>query len=270
VAPAALWASRPVLGHWAAIASGLLVALHPRLLKTAEWVQPEHLTAALWLLFGGLLWRRHRVAAAVVLAFAYLTRPESALLLPLWWLYELVVDRRSWRSMAPATAIALALMLPYLVFLRATVGEWVLTGKSDWVHQQGRVQAASGRQAVSRERFDQLVNERRSAPEQARSGSAQLARDWGLRLFYAFDHLKNALGWPLFVLGWLGVAFHFRHRRDAARLYLPLTLLGLIPVVVVHARHVLPYVPTLLIAAVAAIQSATRLARGRGEARIVP
>ncbi|MCZ6508328.1 MAG: hypothetical protein O7A04_09825 [Acidobacteria bacterium] len=268
VVPAAMWASRPILGRPAAVAAGLLIALHPRLLKTAEWIQPEHLTAALWLVFGGALWRRQRLLAGAALGLAYLSRPEAALVLPLWWCYELAVDWRAWRRMLAASAVVLTLALPYLLHLRSSVGEWVLTGKTEWVYQLAQLEVRSDRQPVSREESRRLIADQPTLSAQMRHEPARKAAGYGERLLYAFDYLQDALGWPLFLLGWLGVGGQLWRQRETARLFLPLTLLLCIPVVVVHARHVLPYAPMLLVAAVAAGQSALRLARDRAVARM--
>jgi 4-amino-4-deoxy-L-arabinose transferase-like glycosyltransferase len=270
VVPVAMWASRPILGQHAAVAAGLLIALHPRLLKTAEWIQPEHLTAALWLAFGGALWRRQRLLAGAALGLAYLSRPEAALVLPLWWLYELVVERRAWRHMLAATAVVLALALPYLLHLRSSVGEWVLTGKTEWVYKLAQLEVREGGQPASREELRRVLDDLPTLSMQMRHEPAAFLAGYGKRLLYAFDYLKDALGWPLFLLGWLGVGGTLWRDGETARLFLPLVLLLCIPVVVVHSRHVLPYVPMLLVAAVAAAQSVLRLARDRGVARMSP
>ncbi len=85
-APLAVWAFWPLLGGRAAALGGLLVALHPRLLVTAERIQPEALSA-LCLLLVAALWARGRHGASVLAAaLGYLARPECIVLVPLVWL----------------------------------------------------------------------------------------------------------------------------------------------------------------------------------------
>jgi len=268
VVPAAAWATWPVVGPAASLWAGLLIALHPRLLRTAEWIQPEHLTALLWLVFGGLLWRGRRRSAAALLAFAYLARPEALVLLPIWWLYEMTRERQTWRQMIAATTVTVALILPYLILLRTTSGEWMVSGKSEWAYQQAQVQVTSDRQPVSRQELNRMSADSRSLVEHLSSDPIGFLRGYGRRWVYLLDHLRNALGWPLLVLGLVGAGVHLRAKPYAARFYLPLLLLPCIPIVVVHARHVLPYLPTLLVAAVAAVHCAIRLAVGCMKARI--
>jgi 4-amino-4-deoxy-L-arabinose transferase-like glycosyltransferase len=260
-APVAVWAAAPLLGWRAASLAGLLVALHPRLLKTAEWIQPEHLTAVLWLVFGGALWRRQWWLAGAALGLAYLSRPEAALLLPIWWLYEMLVERREWRRMVGASLLALGLAFPYLLHLRSAVGSWVLTGKTEWVYQLGQVETVGGRQPVAHDEYRRIVGATPGPLEHLRRAPGEFVGGYLHRLLYAADYLKDALGWPLFVLAWLGVGDALWRHRDAARLFLPLALLACVPIVVVHARHVLPYVPLLLLAAVESVRRGTELLR---------
>jgi 4-amino-4-deoxy-L-arabinose transferase-like glycosyltransferase len=266
-APAALWAARPLLGGHAALAAGLLVAFQPRLLKTAEWIQPEHLTAVLWLVFGGALLRRRRLLAAAALGLAYLSRPEAALLLPIWWLFELVVEPRAWRRMLVASILSLAIAAPYVLHLRSALGAWALTGKTEWVYQLGWVEVEGDRQPVAHQDYRRIVDATPGPTEHLRRSPGRFAAGYARRLVYAGDYLKEALSWPLFVLGWLGLGAALWRDRERARFFLPLALLVCVPVVVVHARHVLPYVPLLLVAAVAAAQLCVERLRGPTEVR---
>ena len=107
---------RSARGRWLA-AGGLLVALHPRLLVTAERMQPEALAALFLLLFCGWWWRDRPWGVAVAAAWAYLARPEAAALLVLVWIVVQVsiIGYVSWLQPATAVGGLLVLLLSWLL-----------------------------------------------------------------------------------------------------------------------------------------------------------
>lgn len=119
-----------------------LLAVHPGLVRSAASVLADSTYAALVATGAWLAWRalaRARrglfVAAAAVLAVAYLARPEAAVYLAGLFVAGVVIARHrgalgSWMpSMAAALGTAVLIAGPYLVFLRRTLGHWTLSGK---------------------------------------------------------------------------------------------------------------------------------------------
>ena len=112
---------RRLAGERAADAAVLLAAVHPALVKSSAQVLPETLAGAL--LLAWLVARRAGVAGALAGA-AYLARPEGVLLLPLG-LWRL--RRARLGALVRYAGVAVAVMAPALVALRAETGHWQLS-----------------------------------------------------------------------------------------------------------------------------------------------
>src|SRR5437867_217603 len=112
---------RRLAGKRAADAAVLLAAVHPALVKSSAQVLPETLAGAL--LLAWLVARRAGVAGALAGA-AYLARPEGVLLLPLG-LWRL--RRARLGALVRYAGVAVAVMAPALVALRAETGHWQLS-----------------------------------------------------------------------------------------------------------------------------------------------
>lgn len=258
--PAAMWAIAPLVGRRLALAAGLLVLVHPRLLVTAERIQPEALGAVWLLLFAGCWGRavlagtgsRRRSRAVgwaagvgVATAAAYLTRPEGILLLLWLWVVVAVHDRRRWRRWLAATAVAVLLSAPYLAYLHRVTGSWTITGKSDWVYRLGVIEAESGNRPIEIEALDDPSYQVGSALGHWRDEPRAAAAGYLRRLGFAARYLGEAVWWPLLIA--IGAAAAIAARRPALAGWLAAAgLLLVIPLGVVHARHVLPYLPLLL------------------------
>ncbi|MGE5835929.1 MAG: hypothetical protein ACM4AI_15720 [Acidobacteriota bacterium] len=125
-----LLAANPIYQRAAMVALSESTATTLALAAFALWLRiPDRSTSARWLLIGALV------------ALSYLSRPEGLLLLPLWALLDAFrsgLTPQLARRYALAAAAALAIVLPYLVYLHLQTGEWTLTGKT-------AVNLASGR-----------------------------------------------------------------------------------------------------------------------------
>jgi len=249
-APLLAWALGPLVGWRWSLAGGFFVALHPRLLVTAERMQPEALAAALLLLFGGW-WIRDRpwgVALAAVLA--YLTRPEAFMLLPLAGILALTNRAQPRRRWIAPIVVALLFALPYLLHLRQATGHWTVTGKAGWVYALGVAEAQEGNEPIAIEDLRQVEADVQSPWEHAWSRPGDFARGYARRLGLGLGYLGAAASWSVLVLGLLGLGVMARNRLRVGGLLIPLALLLIIPIGVVHARHVLPYLPVLVGAAI--------------------
>ena len=256
-APLAVWAFLPWLSRRWALGAGVLVALHPRLLVTAERIQPEALTALCLLLFAGC-WSRDRPwGVAIAVALAYLARPEAAFLLPLVALLALANEGRAARRWLAPIALAMLIALPYLLHIRSATGEWALTGKVHWVYVLGVLEARSGNEPVAPAALEAVEEEVDSPWEHMRRDPVAALGGYSSRLAYAVAYLGSAVWWPILALAGVGLVVSGRQGRPVGAVLLPLALLLLIPVSVVHARHVLPYLPLLFAAAVAGLSGIT-------------
>lgn len=125
-----LLAANPVYQRAAMVALSESTATTLALGAFGLWLRiPDRSTTARWLLIGALI------------ALSYLSRPEGLLLLPLWALLDAFhsgLTPQFVRRYALAAAAALAIALPYLVYLHVHTGAWTLTGKT-------AVNLASGR-----------------------------------------------------------------------------------------------------------------------------
>jgi hypothetical protein len=245
-APLVAWALAPLLApRWLLAAAGA-VALHPRLLLTAERMQPEALSALLLLLFAGWWVRDCPWGVAVASALAYLARPEAVLLLPLAWVVVLVANRPSWRRWLAPSALALLMVSPYLAHLRSATGQWTVTGKASWVYAMGVAEARQGDEPVPFEELRRLESELVSPWAHARQHPWAAASGYLGRLGRALGYLGSALWWPLLALAVVGVVDLWRAGAAVGGVLLPLSLVLALPVGVVFARHLLPYLPLLL------------------------
>lgn len=134
--------TRRLLGSRVAALTGILLAVHPALLRSSIAVLSET-TYTFWIVLGvwagwhGLSSSRpgSLAAAGVCFGLAYLTRPEGLLYLAgllLLTAWNAIRDKRL-RTLAPGGATALVGFLllagPYLIYLRHTLGYWTLSGK---------------------------------------------------------------------------------------------------------------------------------------------
>jgi len=119
-------AARRLVGEPAAVATALVAAVQPALVKSSAQVLPETLAGALLLgwLVASLAERPGRPATAGVLAGAtYLARPEGVMLVPLG-LWRL---RHRPRGALLYLAVAVLVMAPVLLALRIEHGRWQIS-----------------------------------------------------------------------------------------------------------------------------------------------
>lgn len=157
--------------------------------------------------------RRTGWAGGLLLGYAYLIRPEAALVGAGWWILHFVRTRRLPWSFPVA---ALVPVLPYLVFLRVQSGHWSLSAKG--VFLQRALEDRSLTQWLG------LVGENVST-------------------FGAL--LPGLIGWPLFLLAVLGL---WVGRGRWLVFLLPLLSMPWFDFRMV-ARYWIPYLPFLLLAA---------------------
>lgn len=264
-APLAAWAFWTLLGRRAAALAGLAIALHPRLLVTAERIQPEALAALCLLLFAAL-WARGRPGAAVLAAvLGYLTRPEGIVLVPLAWLASSARDRAAWRRLWAPTLVGVLLATPYLLHLRAATGGWTLLGKADWVYAMGVAQSRLRGGAVPLEALTATREEVRSPLSHLVASPGEAIGGYLDRSWRAAREVGRAAGWVVLALAGLGLYELWRRRRRLGPFALSLAPLAAVPLAAVAARHALPYVP--IFAALAAFGAVALVDRGSGRRR---
>ncbi|MFQ5699479.1 MAG: glycosyltransferase family 39 protein, partial [Myxococcota bacterium] len=257
-ASAAYVLSRDLCARRVAVAAGLLVAVHPRLVEAGAAVQSDGLHFALVVAAALAAWRalssasgRASLGAGAICGLAYLTRPEGllvGLVLAAWLAVDRARGARSWRSAARVAAgFALALTIvagPYLVAMRVETGTWRLTSKKEVGHM-----------------LDVTGTGRILSPgleETWRSRLRRLSRAW-------FEVLHDGLRavHPLYlVLILTGISWRRPRRMEA---YLLSFALALLPVLVglqlsygyVSRRH---WLPAVVLALPLAAQGIGRLA----------
>lgn len=259
-APASVWLVWGVLGclrrqargadrlvGWVA---GLLVCVHPRLLVTAERIQPVGLAAVLLILFVACWVRKSWWNMALVASLGFLARPELAILLPAGLLVILLDDRRAWRRMAGPALLALALSAPWLLHLKAATGEWALTGKVRWTYAMARLE---GEESVLSAKDVAAAEETmgRIGAHVLEDPMAATAGYFG-RLVEAVGHIARALYLPLFALAGLGL-WLLRRSSAGGPILVALSPVMLLPLGAVQARHALVWTPFLLAVAVAGL-----------------
>jgi hypothetical protein len=248
-APLAAWAFWGLVGGRAAALGGLFIALHPRLLVTAERIQPEALAALCLLLFAAL-WARGRPGVAIVAAaLGYLTRPECVVLVPLVWIVASVGDRAAWRRLWVPTLASVLLVAPYLGHLRTATGGWTLMGKTDWVYAMGVAQTRMTEEALPLEVLTATREEVGSPLEHLVDSPGEAVGGYVKRALMAARQLARAASWTLLALAVLGLVVLRRRERSLGAGLLPLAPLVAVPIVAVAARHVLPYVPVVAVLA---------------------
>lgn len=282
----------PSVARGAAVYTACFPALTILPLHWGTMTEPPYLV----LLFVGLYaahraWRegglRHHVLAGAALALAYLVRPEGALAFAgvvafLWaaaGLGERWRDRAWWVRFGGLVLAWLLVAGPYLLYLRAESGRWLLTGKVGVTLALGEGvldrdpatydQAiasldAEGKEIIwfSPERFQEpgLLQQVRAAPGAVVRRVAYNLRAWygtffGLRMFPAPFVALVALG--LFAVPWT-------RRRAADNLFLALACLPPFAFLFLHveARFFAPLLPVLLLWAAAGTEVLSRWLRG--------
>jgi hypothetical protein len=118
---------RPRCGGWGALAGAVLVAFLPENLILAKTALSEMSYASA--LLGAWLLARRRLdwRAGLLFGFAYLIRPEAL------FAAAGLAGHHLWRERRIPWSFGLAVLagvVPYVVFLKATTGDWSLSGKT--------------------------------------------------------------------------------------------------------------------------------------------
>ncbi len=271
--------ARRLFGGRVALAAGLLVALCPALngwvLYWGTMTEPLYLLCV----FAGLgfTWAAAEegrvgpaVAAGACFALAYLTRPEGSFYAALG-AGALVVgilarrqarSGRAWVALGGFVLAAILVALPYLVYIRAHTGRWMVSGKLGVTYDIGRAVLArdpaeydrvtasldsTGREIIwySPERF-----QRDLAAELAASPMEALRRVWAnLRLLLGawFDITV----FPTLLLIFVGLAWFAQpwdRRRAVAELYWAAGLLPLLAAFLPFHVEIRFFAPALPIA----------------------
>lgn len=202
--------ARRLGGRGAAIAAGVLLAIHPFSCRHAGDVMTEGTYYFLFLLavwFGYLAGADRRwglaLLAGAIAGLAYLTRPEGAVLAAMIGFWILVSGLREWRGVVlRGTLLTLAfaaVILPYLLANRSVTGQWLLTKKGATIDWQSN--SVPGAEIASTQPREPSRLEKRIAK-------------YGRAVAYA-DHLWREVPtvFKLYLLP-LALAFLFRGWRD--------------------------------------------------------
>lgn len=159
--------ARRLAGRGAAIAAGVLLAIHPHSCRLAGDVMTEgtyylFVTSAVW--FGYVAGADRRwgasVAAGLLAGLAYLARPEGALVAGMVGVWLLVSGARAWRGTLLRCALltgAFALaVFPYLLAIRAETGQWLLTKKGAQIEWESYTVPGTDVPAVERRELSRL------------------------------------------------------------------------------------------------------------------
>jgi len=132
--------ARRLAGRGAAIAAGVLLAIHPHSCRLAGDVMTEgtyylFFLSAVW--FGYVAGADRRwgasILAGVCAGLAYLARPEGAIVVGMVGVWIVVSGARQWRGMvlrgALLTLAFAVVIFPYLLGIRVVAGKWLLTKK---------------------------------------------------------------------------------------------------------------------------------------------
>lgn len=200
-------------GWWALLAAGVFLLLPETITASSSDLSEMSYVVALlgaWLVFE----RRSSWIAGVLFGFAYLVRPEALLVFT-----ALCVNTGLRTRRVPIGALlgCLLLVLPYVVFMHAETGSWMLSSKNAFL--------------------DDAVGDR---------SLVDLARQWGRNVVVLAAPLSGVIGWPLVVLAAIGIG----RRRDSMLLaLLPLLLLPFFTFRM-EARYWIPVLPFLFAFAV--------------------
>jgi hypothetical protein len=274
VVPAFLIAHR-LWGQRAAVFAGLLVALQPNLISFSSSAVTEPLYSflllcTLLLFLRGMetgAWRRF-AAAGVILGFAYLTRPETAVLLVAFMSFTLL----GWgsgglhvrlaarvRCSIVMAALFCVVLTPHFFLLHAATGRWTAGSKAA-VNLSSPVIWQDG---LAREEYVYSLNDECTA-----SRNEALVQESALRILWrqrgaiasryfgkmeaGFDLLPIVLSSPLLLilvpLGLFGRRWETGSRGPEALI----SFLGLFPFVFfslfkVEFRYLIPYLPIYLL-----------------------
>lgn len=271
--------ARRLFGGRVALAASLLLALCPALnasvLYWGTMTEPLYLLcvfAGLWLTWVAAESGRvgPAIAAGAGFALAYLTRPEGSFYAALGALALAVgvVARRqarsgkAWLAMGGYLLAALLVAMPYLVYIHAQTGRWMVSGKLGVTYDIGRAVLArdpaeydrvtasldsTGREIIwySPERF-----QRDLAAELAASPMEALRRVWAnFRLL--LDAWFDITVFPTLLLVFVGLAWFaapWDRRRAVAELYWAAGLLPLLAAFLPFHVEIRFFAPALPIA----------------------
>lgn len=270
---------RRLFGGRVALAASLLLALCPALngsvLYWGTMTEPLYLLCV----FGGLAftWAAAEggrvgpaVAAGACFALAYLTRPEGSFYAALGAAVLVVGilarrqarSGRAWAALGGFVAAAILVALPYLMYIHAHTGRWMISGKLGVTYDIGRAVLArdpaeydrvtasldsTGREIIwySPERF-----QRDLAAELAASPMETLRRVWAnLRLL--LDAWFDITVFPTLLLVFVGLAWFavpWDRRRAVAELYWAAGLLPLLAAFLPFHVEIRFFAPALPIA----------------------
>lgn len=266
-----------------AIIASLLVALHSSLVLLSVWVMTESLYTLLFvgMISGGWLALRDNdpkywALTGLLLGLAYLTKPEAIAFIALFLVCAAVAA--AFRRTGLRTAVvgfflmclvAGACMVPYVLFMRAKIGEWTISQKistntptADEVDHHLRLTDGGNQTSMDRIWGDEylpesvpLVVERPAQGDvsEGESPTFQTRMDWAYSLFRLqvdnfLPDLISTVFLPFIVIGLFSSPWT---RIDAARTlfigaFIVSTVVGY-SFAVTNVRYLMPIIPLILL-----------------------
>jgi len=253
----------------AALLAALFTASFGQLIVASTWVMAEMpfaLCLFMGLYAGAVFQRRKDTASALwfggLFGVAYQMRPEALIIFFMTsavLLLSLIREDRAGRVkaaklLALATVLMLAICLPYLLYLRESLGRWTVSGKVEYNLAKG---SEAGNKALNTGALDYM--------------SAHLADLWGrykVNFVVLEDRLKVEFPTVLLLLSASGLAASpfMGGRRPLGLVYpmVPFCFMFMLPLFFIDERIISPYFPALLIWAAAGASLAERKLFGLG------
>ena len=234
-------------GYASGLTAALFIALHPYLIAFGRMIQPEGLTAVLYIWFLALWMRGNLEMGGIVLGLAYLSRPEAFLLMPPWVAIETWRRRHAPARVILAVSLFLLVCSPQLVYLKAATGRFCLSGKDLWVYVNGIAQVYTNNQPVPLELLRQLEKEVTGIFSHILGDPLLFLDGYLFRGRILLENLAFLITLPAIPLMVVGLFLCWtRSRSTCLVICFPLIILFIMPVGMTHRHHLLTVLPILV------------------------